>query len=200
MKSQLTMVESYDDDDEAENDTDIKRRFSCNVFGSNRISTHTRMEMLRHQISKPFRVLPFPTAPKIDTSCIGKSILQSVANQVHSTSALDCRKSRMFVRQDPKESSGEPVKKSRSDAANDEGYPSDEETGRREPTQSFRNSSLGEKLGRCNNLSPMSNQSFEFSMDKAELSLSNDTHWLSLVATDDSSVDESAVMLKLELD
>ncbi|CAJ1969270.1 unnamed protein product [Cylindrotheca closterium] len=200
MKSQLTAVESCDDDDEAENDSDAKRRFTCNVFGSNRISTHARMEMFRHQISKPFRVLPFPSAPRIDTSCMGKSILQSVANQVQNTSALDCNKSRKLVRQGPKENGCEPDKIFRFGISNHEGYPSDEEMDRREPIQSTKDTPLGGKLDRLNTTSPLSNQSFDFSMDKAELSLSNDTHWLSLVATDESSVEECGVELKLELD
>lgn len=198
MKSEMTSLES-NGDDEAENDADVKRRFGCNIFGSNRISTHARMEMLRHQMSKPFRALPFPTGPKLDASCIGKNMLQSVVNQVQSTSALDCNKSRKLVRQGQKENIGELVEKACSEAANDEGYPSDEERNRIEPTQSFNYSPLGKKFGGSNTLSPLSNQSFDFSIDKAELSLSNDTHWISLVATDESS-EESAVELILAVD
>jgi len=199
MKSQLSLLESYEDDED-ENDSDAKRTFSCNIFGRNRISTHTRMEMLRHQMSKPFRALPFPTGPKIDAGCIGKSILQSVANHAQSTSALDCNKSRKLVRQGQKEKVGELVEKNRFDGGYDEGYPSDEEMDRRETMQSIKDSPLGDEVGRINPLSLLSKQSFDFSIDKAELSLSNDTHWLSLVATDESSVEESAVVQKLELD
>jgi len=199
MQSQQSFLERYDND-EAENDDSLKRKFSCNLFGSNRISTHARKEMLRHQMSKPFRALPFPTSPRIDASCIGKNILQSVANQVQNAGSLNCTRSRKLVQQDKKESVGQAVEQARFVPAGEEWYPSDGETHRDKPRQSLNDSSLENKNGHVNSMLHSTSQSFDFSIDKAELSLSNDTHWLSLVATDESSVEESAVVLKLELD
>lgn len=199
MQSQQSLLSSYYDDEEDENDPSLKRRFSCSLFGTNRISTHARMEMLRHQMSKPFRALPtLPTPPMIDASCIGKGVLESVINQVQNAGTLNCNMSRKLVQQGKKETVGAPVEEVLFVPAF-EGFPSKTEKDNGQPRKSIKDH-LENSTDQFHSFSTSTSQSFDFSIDKGELSLSNDTHWLSLVATDESSVEETEVVLKLELD
>lgn len=193
-------LEKRSHEDKAESDSESKRRLSCNLFGNRRISTHSRIEMLRHQMSKPFRALPLPTPPKIDAkNCMGKSILQSVVNQVQGASVLDCSKSRKLARRSSqKEDIGKSAEEGRSAIVDGE-YPSDEEM-EQDRWQTLRKPSMEEEPDCFKTVSANSSQSIDFSFKMADVCSHNEPGWLRRVATEESSVDENAVELLIDLD
>lgn len=152
-----------------------------NVFRSRRISSYARMEMLHHQISKPFRAWPFRCT---DVNSLGKKILKSAATYPNIT-ALDCSKSRKIVRI-TREQDAEKTFPVRQKVNRHRALPVDTQDGDEGTLTEFPPFLVLQEHGLR-------------STQKGSIFQSDGFQWVSQVPTDESSDDESAIILAVDL-
>jgi hypothetical protein len=192
-------------DDYSDNDDDdnhhSKRTFACtpNVFGSSRISTHSRMEMWQHQISKPFRSLPFRRPRTTDVNGLGKKILESVVNKPK-IAALVCSKSRKLVRITREEEANTTFQQEQKAEATNQLQTVNTHDGEKgEQRSEFPLFPEHQVCGSPNLIWSVPCTSKELSVQKGNIFQSDRFQWTSQVPTDESSADESAVILAVDL-
>jgi hypothetical protein len=193
--------DNHDDDNH-----NSKRNFACkpNIFGSSRISTHSRMEMWQHQISKPFRSLSSRRPRTTDVNGLGKKILKSVVYKPK-IAALVCSKPRKLVRITGEEEANTTFQQEQKAVATNQLQPVNTHDGEKGKQRSeFPLFPDRKECGSPNLIWSVPCTPKELSVQKGNIFQSDRSHWTSEVPTDESSadessVDESAVILAVDL-
>jgi hypothetical protein len=192
--------DDYSDNDDDDNDHS-KRYFACkpNVFGSSRFSTHSRMEMWQHQISKPFRSLPFRRPLTTDVNSLGKKILKSVVNKPK-IAALVCSKSRKLVRIAREEDANTTFQQEQKVVATKQLQTVNTHDGEKgKQISEFPWFPERKECDSPNLIWSIPCAPKELSVQKGSIFQSDGFDWTSQVPTDESSADESAVILAVDL-